>query len=53
MASNNMDLLAWLRKQLAEAEPDLLREMVKSFAPGADGRRGGRALRRGLPRTLR
>jgi len=27
-----MDLLDWLRKQLAEAEPDLLREMVRSFA---------------------
>lgn len=26
MAENRMDLLAWLRKQLAEAEPDLLRE---------------------------
>ena len=25
-----MDLLAWLRKQLEEAEPDLLREMVKN-----------------------
>ena len=24
-----MDLLGWLRKQLVEAEPDLLREMVK------------------------
>jgi putative transposase len=32
VAENNMDLLAWLRKQLAEAEPDLLREMVRSFA---------------------
>lgn len=32
MAENNMDLLAWLRKQLAEAEPDLLREMVRTFA---------------------
>jgi putative transposase len=32
-----MDLLAWLRKQLAEAEPDLLREMVKSFAEALMG----------------
>lgn len=32
MAKDNMDLLAWLRKQLEEAEPDLLREMVKTFA---------------------
>ena len=30
-----------LGKQLAEAEPDLLREMVKTFYPGAHGRRGG------------
>ncbi len=37
MASNNMDLLGWLRKQLAEAEPDLLREMVKSFAEALMG----------------
>ena len=35
MAENNMDLLAWLRKQLAEAEPDLLREMVKHASPRA------------------
>jgi len=27
-----MDLLAWLRKQLQQADPDLLREMVRSFA---------------------
>jgi transposase-like protein len=27
-----MDLLGWLRKQLAEADSDLLREMVRSFA---------------------
>jgi putative transposase len=32
VAKDNMDLLAWLRKQLEEAEPDLLRAMVKSFA---------------------
>lgn len=32
MVDPNMDLLGWLRKQLAEADPDLLREMVKSFA---------------------
>ena len=37
MASNNMDLLGWLRKQLAEAEPDLLREMVKTFAEALMG----------------
>jgi len=37
VANDNMDLLAWLRKQLAEAEPDLLREMVKSFAEALMG----------------
>jgi len=36
-ASNNMDLLGWLRKQLAEAEPDLLREMVRTFAESLMG----------------
>jgi putative transposase len=37
VADNNMDLLAWLRKQLAEAEPDLLREMVRTFAESLMG----------------
>jgi putative transposase len=37
VAKDNMDLLGWLRKQLAEAEPDLLREMVKSFAEALMG----------------
>ena len=37
VASNNMDLLAWLRKQLEQAEPDLLREMVRSFAEALMG----------------
>ena len=37
MAENNMDPLAWLRKQLEEAEPDLLREMVRSFAEALMG----------------
>ena len=32
-----MDLLGWLRKQLAEAEPDLLREMVRTFAESLMG----------------
>jgi transposase-like protein len=30
--TERMDLLAWLRKQLAEADTDLLREMVRCFA---------------------
>lgn len=37
MVNDNMDLLAWLRKQLAEAEPDLLREMVRTFAEALMG----------------
>lgn len=37
MVEKNMDLVAWLRKQLSEAEPDLLREMVKSFAEALMG----------------
>ena len=32
MVEPNMDALGWLRKQLAEANPDLLREMVTTFA---------------------
>jgi len=38
-----MDILAWLRKQLAETEPDLLHEMVKSFAETLMGASGERA----------
>jgi hypothetical protein len=30
--SNNMDALAWLRKQLDGDENDLVREMVREFA---------------------
>lgn len=39
MADADTDLLAWLRKQLEQAEPDRLPEMVRSFAEtmmGAD-----------------
>lgn len=32
MVDSRMDPLAWLRKQLEEADVDLLREMVRSFA---------------------
>jgi transposase-like protein len=37
VANDNIDLLGWLRKQLAEAEPDLLRGMVKTFAEALMG----------------
>lgn len=37
MVDPKMDLLGWLRKQLAEAEPDLLREMVRTFAEALMG----------------
>ena len=37
VAKDNMDLLGWLRKQLAEAELDLLREMVRTFAESLMG----------------
>ena len=32
MVEHTMDVSGWLRKQLEEASPDLLREMVKEFA---------------------
>jgi len=32
MAATSMDVVAWLRNQLQEANPDLLREMVGTFA---------------------
>jgi len=32
MVDSNIDALGWLRKRLAEASPDLLREMVETFA---------------------
>ena len=32
MVEHKMDVSGWLRKQLEEASPDLLREMVKEFA---------------------
>jgi transposase-like protein len=31
MAKKNMELLDWIRKQLEEADPDLLRSMVQTF----------------------
>jgi hypothetical protein len=40
-----MDVTGWLRKQLEEAHPDLLRVMVKDFRGGADERRRRRCLR--------
>ena len=32
MATTSMEMLTWMRKQLEEAHPDLLREMVGAFA---------------------
>ena len=32
MVDSTMDVSGWLRKQLEEASPDLLRVMVKDFA---------------------
>ena len=32
MVAPTMDALSWLRKQLDDAEPDLQRSMVKTFA---------------------
>ena len=32
MINSRMDMNDWLRKQLETANPDLLREMVRSFA---------------------
>ena len=32
MVEHTMDVQGWLRKQLEEADPDLLRVMVKDFA---------------------
>jgi hypothetical protein len=43
--SMDRDLVAWLRGQLQEAHPDLLREMLGDDGAGADGRRGPAALR--------
>lgn len=32
MVGPTMDLQAWLRKQLEETDPDLLREMIQAFS---------------------
>ncbi len=37
MVETTMDALAWLRKQLEQASPDLLRAMVKEFAEALMG----------------
>ena len=47
-----MDASSWLRKQLEEASPDLLRAMVKEFAEALMGAERGRGLRRRLRRAL-
>ncbi len=37
MVTPSMDMLSWLRKQLEEADVDLLREMVQVFVQGLMG----------------
>ena len=37
MVENTMEVSGWLRKQLAQASPDLLREMVQDFAEALMG----------------
>ena len=37
MVENTMEIAGWLRKRLAQAQPDLLREMVQSFAEALMG----------------
>ncbi len=37
MVENTMEVAGWLRKQLAQASPDLLREMVQDFAEALMG----------------
>ena len=52
-AAPSIDLSGWLSEQLAQASPDLLRAMVATFVRGADGRRGGRGVRRRVRRPQR
>ncbi len=40
MVDPTMDMLGWLRNQIQAAEPDLLREMVQTFAEALTGGRG-------------
>jgi hypothetical protein len=40
-----MDVNAWLRKQLEQASPDLLREMLQDFAEALMGRLSPSSLR--------
>ena len=52
--TNTMDVSVWLRKHLEEADPDLLRTMLQTFAEalmGGRGQRSQRGLRRGHART--
>ena len=46
--TNTMDALTWLRKHLEDADPDLLRSMVKAFADLADVGRSQCAVQRRL-----
>jgi hypothetical protein len=54
MANSSMgrEPLTWLREQLEQPHPDLLREMMRDH-PAADGRRGPGGLRSGVRRARR
>ena len=53
MATSSMDVDDWLRKQFANAEPDLLREMVSTFAHALMAAEGRPAVWRGIWRAQR
>jgi hypothetical protein len=48
MADVSLPSPEWLRKQLQEADPDLLRAMVESVGDNPHGSRGGCVVRGGL-----
>jgi hypothetical protein len=52
VVETTMDVSVWLRKQLEEASPDLLRAMVQDFAEVLMGSGGRRALRGWLRRAV-
>jgi hypothetical protein len=48
VVEHTMDVSSWLRKQLEETSPDLLRVMVKNFAEALMSADADAVLRRGL-----